>query len=255
MATAPNSDNYTLGRGRLLFNRKVNGAFTGLRDLGNATGFSLSSATEKLDHYSNRQGIKVKDKSVLTSMAITGTFTLDEIMADNLAMTFLASITDVVQAASTGKTTSIASSKKGQYFQLGDQFVKESTIAVASVTPEKTYVVGTDYTIHGPSGQIFITPNSTIADGTALTVTYDTLAKTFKKLNAFDESAVVGELHFISEAAVGTNMQVRMWNVTLMPSGDTGFISDEWNSLEFSLELSSDEANHALFPYMEIIVE
>ena len=99
MATAPNSDNYTLGRGRLLFNRKVNGAFTGLRDLGNATNFTLSMSTEKLDHYSNRQGIRVKDKSVLTSMAITGSFTLDEIMADNLAMTFLASITDVTQTA------------------------------------------------------------------------------------------------------------------------------------------------------------
>ena len=254
MATAPNSDNYTLGRGRLLFNRKVNGAFTGLRDLGNATNFTLSMSTEKLDHYSNRQGIRVKDKSVLTSMAITGAFTLDEIMADNLAMTFLASITDVTQTAEVDQTTAIAKSKKGHYFQLDDKFIDEDSVVVADATP-KTYTVGTDYTIHGPSGQLFITAGSTIADDTALTVTYDTLAKTYKKLNAFDENSVEGELHFISDAAVGTNMQARMWNVTLMPSGDTGFISDEWNSLEFSLELSSDEANHALFPYMELIVE
>ena len=254
MATAPNSDNYTLGRGRLLFNRKVNGDFTGLRDLGNATNFTLSMSTEKLDHYSNRAGIRVKDKSVLTSMAITGAFTLDEIMADNLAMTFLASITDVTQTAEVDQTTKIAKSKKGHYFQLDDKFIDEDSVVVADATP-KTYTVGTDYTIHGPSGQLFITAGSTIADDTALTVTYDTLAKTYKKLNAFDENSVEGELHFISDVAVGTNMQARMWNVTLMPSGDTGFISDEWNSLEFSLELSSDEANHALFPYMELIVE
>ena len=254
MATAPNSDNYTLGRGRLLFNRKVNGAFTGLRDLGNATNFTLSMSTEKLDHYSNRQGIRVKDKSVLTSMAITGSFTLDEIMADNLAMTFLASITDVTQTAEVDQTTAIAKSKKGHYFQLDDKFIDEDSVVVTDATP-KTYTVGTDYTIHGPSGQLFITAGSTIADNTALTVTYDTLEKTYKKLNAFDENSVEGELHFISDVAVGTNMQARMWNVTMMPSGDTGFISDEWNSLEFSLELSSDEANHALFPYMELIVE
>lgn len=254
MATAPNSDNYTLGRGRLLFNRKVNGAFTGLRDLGNATNFTLSMSTEKLDHYSNRAGIRVKDKSVLTSMAITGAFTLDEIMADNLAMTFLASITDVTQTAKVDQTAGIAKSKKGHYFQLDDKFIDEDSVVVTDATP-KIYKVGTDYTIHGPSGQLFITAGSTIADGTALKVTYDTLAKTYKKLNAFDENSVEGELHFISDVAVGTNMQARMWSVTLMPSGDTGFISDEWNSLEFSLELSSDAANHPLFPYMELIVE
>ena len=254
MATAPNSDNYTLGRGRLLFDRKVNGAFTGLRDLGNATNFTLSMSTEKLDHYSNRAGIRVKDKSVLTSMAITGAFTLDEIMADNLAMTFLASITDVKQVAEQDQTTEIAKSKKGHYFQLDNKFIDEDSVVVTDATP-KIYKVGTDYTIHGPSGQLFITAGSTIANGTALTVTYDTLAKTYKKLNAFDENSVEGELHFISDVAVGTNMQARMWSVTLMPSGDTGFISDEWNSLEFSLELSSDETNHPLFPYMELIVE
>lgn len=256
MSIAPNADNYTLGRGRLLFNRKnSDGSYQGMRDLGNANNFVLSISVDKLDHYSNRSGIRVKDKSVTLGVNINGSFNLDEINAENLAMTFLASITEIVQTAEVGQSYTIEASKKGQYFETGDVFLDAGTVVVTSDGGGTTYTLGTDYTVLDKSGQIFIMANSSIADDTQLEVTYNTLAKTYKKLNAYDDTAVEGILYFISDSSVGSNMQMRMWAVTLMPSGDAGMISEEWNSLDFEVEIGSDEANHPLFPYMECIVE
>lgn len=254
MTTAPSSDNYTLGRGRLAFNRKVDGVFQGLRDLGNATDFSITTSTEKKEHYGSRKGLKVKDKSVVVSMSINGKFTLDEIVPDNLAMALMASVTKVVQTAAQEETqTFTASSKKGGYLQLADYFI-DPTEANFTLTVElAAKTMGTDFTVDGPSGQIFILPGSTIADGSTCVVTYDTLAKTYWKLNAFNSSSVEGELHFISDNPVGANIHARIWNATISPSGDIGLISDDWSSLAFELELGDDSANHALFPYMEVV--
>lgn len=253
MPTAPNSENYTLGRGRLAFNRKVNGSFTGLRDLGNATDFTINVTTEKKDHYSSRQGLKVKDASVVVSMTVTGSFTLDEIMDENLALTLMASITEVEQTAATGKTHQATGVKIGHYIQLPDYFIDGSTVVVEVGATAKT--VGTDYTVDANAGQLFIPATSTILPTDTVDITYSTAAKTFKKLNAFDESSVEGELHFISNVGVGTNMQARIWKAILSPSGDLGLISDDWSSLKFDLELGDDSANHPLFPYMEMIIE
>jgi hypothetical protein len=257
MSIAPSADNYTLGRGRLLFNRKDSeGAFLGMRDLGNCPNFSMAVSVDKLEHYSNRSGLKVKDKSVITGMNVSSKFTLDEINAENIAMSLMASIETIIQTAEAGVTKTITASKKGQYFELGKLFVDTTgTITCTSDAGGTTHVNGTDYTIEPKSGKIFIMANSGIADDTELEVTFDTLDKSYYKLSAFDESAVEGELHFISDAAVGNNQQVKIWSVSLMPSGEMGFISEEWNSMEFECEIQKDEENHPLFPYMETIVE
>jgi len=255
MSIAPSSDNYTLGRGRLAFNRVVNGTPAGLRDLGNAIDFNLSVSSEKKDHFSSRKGIKVKDKSVVVSMTVTGSFTLDEIMPDNLALTLLASVTKVTQTAAQNKTkTFTTASKKGHYLQLDDYFVDETPANFSLTVSAAAKTNGVDYVLDGKSGQIFIPATSTIADASTCVVEYDTLAKTFYKLNAFDENAIEGELHFIGDPAVGNPIQARMWKVTLAPSGDFGLISDDWSNLKFEVELGSDETNHPLFPYMEVIM-
>ncbi len=255
MRITPSADNYALLRGRLLFNRKVNGVFQGLRDLGNATDFTLTTATDKLDHYSMQSGVSVKDKSVIKSASITGSFTLEEIVAENLALSFLADIVEVTRAASpTDETFNIAAVKKGYRYQLPDVFVDPGTsFSITKKGGGPAYVKGTDYTIHGPSGQIYITANSPMATHD-VDVKYRKLAKTYQKLNAFKETSISGELHFISDVSEGTNLQNRIWSVTLTPDGDTGLISEEWAKLKFGVEINSDAANHPNYPYMEVIV-
>ena len=89
MTIAPSSENYTLGKGRVLFNSI---------DLGNVPAFKLNIALEKLQHYSSRSGLRSLDKTVFTSVTPMATFSIDEMSADNVAMSMLGTATKVVQA-------------------------------------------------------------------------------------------------------------------------------------------------------------
>lgn len=102
MATAPSTDNYTLGKGVVYFNQKnSSGVYLGERDLGNAPNFSFNVSLEKLEHYSSRGGIRSKDKEIVSQMTPAVAFTLDEINKENIALLTLGDITEVSQSAGT----------------------------------------------------------------------------------------------------------------------------------------------------------
>jgi hypothetical protein len=80
-----------LGKGILKFDRfDAQGLPTGLRDLGNAPNFTIQPVLETLEHFSSREGIKKKDKTVIVSAGLTVKFTLDEFDRKNLALAMMA---------------------------------------------------------------------------------------------------------------------------------------------------------------------
>jgi len=100
MSNAPNPNNYSLGRGKLFFDKKMpDGSYEGERDLGNCPNFTVNIATEKLDHFNSRSGLKSKDKTVVLQITPAGAITLDEPNGDNLALTFMTDPTSVTQTA------------------------------------------------------------------------------------------------------------------------------------------------------------
>lgn len=107
MANAPNTENYTLGKGIIFFNQLVGGVYQGERDLGNAPSFSFSLATEKLEHYSSRGGLRAKDKEIISQITPSLSFTLDEINKENLALLTLGAIESVTQLAGVASAVSV----------------------------------------------------------------------------------------------------------------------------------------------------
>lgn len=92
MATAHSTELYSLGKGILSFDRLVGGTPSGLRDMGNATAFTIQPTIEKLEHFSSREGVKKKDKTAILSAALSVKFTLDEYDKENLAMALFGSV-------------------------------------------------------------------------------------------------------------------------------------------------------------------
>lgn len=88
---------YTLGKGKLMF--KPDGE-TNYIDLGNAPAFGITLATDKLEHVSSRAGLSLKDKELISKMTMTGSFTLDEPIVENLKM--------FVMASAAAETTQVA---------------------------------------------------------------------------------------------------------------------------------------------------
>ena len=330
MAQTSSPENYSLGRGRLYFNRKLaSGLYDGERDLGNAPDFSVNVQVDWLEHFSSRSGLKSKDKRIAQQITPEFSFMLDEIVAENLSMTFLAEIKDRVQAAVASQMVTVVA-KKSRFVELGKRYVVpigtvttlvlsantgnftvgeiiNNTDGVGSATVESwtsgtktltltgvtgvfplgddilgatsaatgtsagapvvtpgtilvqkgavTLVANTDYTIDSKTGRIYFVPTSvTVMDGDSITVTFGNQAKTETELNGFKEYQVEGVFRFVSDNPTGENMEIQMWNATLSPDGDTGFIGDKWTEVKFKGEMLKDEAGHPDSPYCSIIM-
>jgi hypothetical protein len=86
MPVSPSTDNYYVGKGKISF--KLTGAAT-FRDLGNVTELETTPNLTTLEHFSSREGVKKKDKEVVTEKKLTVRLVMDEWTADNLAMALL----------------------------------------------------------------------------------------------------------------------------------------------------------------------
>src|SRR3954465_9200635 len=89
MPVSPSTENYYVGKGKLSF--KPTGATT-FRDLGNVTELETSPNLTTLEHFSSREGVKKKDKEVVTEKKMTVTMVMDEWTSENLAMALLGDI-------------------------------------------------------------------------------------------------------------------------------------------------------------------
>lgn len=150
---ASSTDNYSLGKGIVSFNQLIDGVSYGYLDLGNCPEFTFNVSIDKLDHYSSRGGLRAKDKSVISEITPTVSFTLDEINADNLGLLTFADKTTVTQkvALVTGETHKAMKDRKIKLNNKGFyQSIMLSDLVVAS-TPATPATIG-DTITGGTSG-------------------------------------------------------------------------------------------------------
>jgi hypothetical protein len=86
MTDAPSISNYYIGKGIVSFKKDGDAEF---RDLGNVPEFEWTPAIEKLDHFSSREGVKSKDRSVVLSVSGSVRLVMDEWDPKNLAIALL----------------------------------------------------------------------------------------------------------------------------------------------------------------------
>jgi hypothetical protein len=89
MPVSPSTGNYYVGKGKISF--KPTGAAT-FRDLGNVTELETTPNLTTLEHFSSREGVKKKDKEVVTEKKLTVRLVMDEWTAENLAMALLGDV-------------------------------------------------------------------------------------------------------------------------------------------------------------------
>lgn len=79
-----NVEDYVVGKGILSIAEFSGGTPGGYVDVGNCPTFELEPGIKRLDHFSSRGGLKVKDKNPITESVYTAKFDLDEVSAVNL---------------------------------------------------------------------------------------------------------------------------------------------------------------------------
>ncbi len=222
---------YTLGRGMLLF--KPAGE-TGFEDFGNVKDFSLTVATEKLEHYSTASGIKVKDAEIVKSQAFNVSFEIDELRIETLEKFALASRTDVSIAAGSVVDEAVNNVKQGLWYKLAHEKIKRTPAPVITddAAFPTTYVEGVDYEIDYEAGAIYIIPNGNIANGTNLRINYSYDALTKTTLRSGEKFQIVGTLWFKGDPPKGQVLDV-IGDVSLTPAGELKLIGDDWLSVKF----------------------
>ena len=89
MPVSPSTDNYYVGKGKISFKAVDEMTF---RDLGNVSSLETAPNLTTLEHFSSREGVKKKDKEVVTEKKMTVTMVMDEWTAENLAMALLGDV-------------------------------------------------------------------------------------------------------------------------------------------------------------------
>jgi len=268
MAIAPNTDNYTLGKGVVYFDQLISGVYQGERDLGNAPAFTFNIALEKLEHFSSRGGLKAKDKEIISQITPGLAFTLDEINKENLALLTLGDISTVTQTGATIEDEQIVA-HLGTRMVLAERGISVVTVCDDAV-PTVTYVEGlasnplANYEVSttlkdDKMGRILIHEDQSgcaesITEGQTLFVNYTSAALTYTNIAMFENTQVVGRLRFVSDNPAGDQQELEVWSVSLTPSGDTALIGDDWSTLGFVGEILKDETNHASSPYANIMM-
>lgn len=236
---------YVYGSGEIYFapfkpGTQIAGA---LRYLGNTPEFTLTSETEKLDHFDSDHGLKIKDDSVDIETNRSGTIVTDNIDYDNLSMLFLGTTSSITNASATASIDNIASVEFGTY-QLGvtpalpTGVRKVSNVVVTDGTagPTVTYVAGVDYVVDGDRGMIRFLEGGSLEIGDPVKITYDNAASTRKQVMASNKT-VEGKVWFKSFNAKGPLHDYLIPWTKFSPNGDFNLKGDEWQQLPFSVEV------------------
>jgi hypothetical protein len=241
----PSSDNVTFGRGKVLFSPFVASAYTGqFRHLGNCDTFSIGMAPEKiqLTDYTTETSAPYKEVVKKTEMPIK--ISGFEFSSFNMKMAFMGSLTGLTQTASTETLETIATAAltglKGSFFRTSKKSITSPTMLQGT----NTLVSGTDYSIEDAAGGLvkIIPSGVTVADGTALRLTYIAAAVTRDKVHAGVVTSLAGRLLFIPDNTTGPDNEVVVWNASITPDGEIPFIGDDWLKWNLSGSVQSDTA-------------
>lgn len=254
---APNTRDYTLGRGRLYFGKLTAAGLVdsdGFRDLGNVPEFTTTMAVEDITHQSSRSGLKITDARCTISQEIGLGFQLDESNLTNLAdwlaattesynnphdTTFAAADAIVSSSIKLGRWYELKDDTGARVYDLGATGVVITLVEDPGGTPAA--LVANDYEIDLQMGLVrFLgTGTSTLTDGLEIGFGITTGASTpqdIDQVNALKVSQVQGTLIFIQENACdGDNKtEYRFHKVTLTADGDFSGISDEFATMNFT---------------------
>lgn len=241
------TNDYTLGKGKFYFRRFQPGTQTpepgGFRRLGNVPEATVTRNLEKLEHTSSEGGVNMKDAAVDTANDQNLAFTTDNVSLDNLAMWFMSSVSEIVEAGGTVQDEPLGDFGMDSYAQLGETTTTPQGVRnVSAVTLEgkvaaaatAELVEGTHYRVDLKRGLV----EFLVDDLTDVTATYTVTAGT-RKVVLDGNQTIEGELKFFADNPKGSNKDTHWPYVQLSPDGDYALIGTDWQTVGFAVSVLS----------------
>lgn len=247
----PRIKNYTLGAGKLYFDRMdADGNLTGEFYIGNTTSLTGSTDETREEHFSSDEASRDKDASVVTQSDQTVGFTTDDIQPENLAMLWKGTAETLAVASATAQVNNLTVNR-GRWYQLGVSPTSPTgarSVTITSVTNDAATPVavpggagGANYEVDLELGRIFIKEDAPdIADGDIIIVTFNIAAHSRTVIISKGET-IRGALRYIADNTAGVNRDDYWPLVELSPDGDYEFKADSWSEMSFTGEVLKKE--------------
>jgi hypothetical protein len=245
-----------LGKGSILFDRfDVNGLPTGKMPFGNCHKFEISLKDDRAELYQslNKNSSLIANalKKRTISLSITGTDFRSDMVAIALMSGGKTLLETSVATVAAEVLASATATKHGRYFRLESRNVDNVTTPPVLTNDAIVLTVGTDYVVVDPiEGLIYFPTGSAVNEAFAVTCTYHVLAGELDQVAPATEPQILGQLDFIPDPTDGQAIGVEVWRVNLYPSGQVGFIADDYGNWTLDGAILDDTANHPEAPYL-----
>lgn len=265
--------NYVLANGRIEFNKfpiengvEQKAKAQGFRYLGASTEMNLTQENETLEHKSTECGFNVTDEEIITSSSLTGSFTLDNISTENLAMFFAGDAEKQTQTAATGKKE-VVKLHPALGYRLGVDANNPNGVFDAVITKIETFaneddaktgnsVVATlqadvDYEFAPEMAYLMIGDRNTTTKvdvaGTWAVITYD-IKQSMREVVITKNQSIVGSLMFRGCNAKGENRTYYLPKVRLSANGDFSLKGGtEWSTMGFKITALQEDGAAMLY--------
>ncbi len=247
-----------IGGGRVFFNdgAQDGGVGNGFLDLGNTPSISVSKNITEIEHfgYNTTAKARQKDLNIVTDLAMSLNFTIDELTAEAWNILLFGSGTTSQVQAGASVVDEVATAPV-----LLDRsiFTAQSNISslvvdddAASASP---FVVDTDYElINAETGEIKILSTGSITTGMSLYLTYTSAAKTRSKVVPGADPSIKGSARFEFTAQNGLNVTWTIENCELKPDGDSALSSTEASEVALILNILTDKTVTTSEPFGDV---
>jgi hypothetical protein len=148
MTLRTHTNDYQFGRGELsVAILSATGVPEGRRFIGNSPGFTLSVASEKIQHFSSTSGVAKKDLEVTKSVDFAGQIVCDDISAENLALVFAGAVETVTQTSTpvtnerigANASTNIQAIRSDREYQIGKSSSNPTGVRKISAVTVSSY--------------------------------------------------------------------------------------------------------------------
>jgi hypothetical protein len=235
------SNDYTIGRGKLLF--KLDGT-NGYLDLGNCPDFKITVGTETKEHYSSRSGLQVKDLEIVTRQTATGSFTIDEPVIENIRLFIMSTAVASIDQTGGSWTSEAMTVYHDLWIDMGKKVL--DTIVIKGTGGSPTYVLDTDYEIDLNDGLLKALSTGAISDAESVEVSGNYGTVTINRVQSAQATTVKGHVLFVGNPPAGRKLDV-LGYASLLPEGDFQLIGEDWTEMAFTMEFLSNSTYNGLF--------
>lgn len=224
-------DQRVVGRGKLYFEPE-NSSTPGERYIGNTPSLSISRKIRTVGASKSVRGVLVETDPKVIGEEYAVSFATDNISDRNLEMWFGK---QSIKRQEFGTFTTNVTVWRGNYYQLGATVsdpVGYAQLFSASVTLDGVDVTS-DCEVDLITGRLYIPSDSTIGDGSQLTVT-GLKPQTFASTSTPSASEVIGKLRFVSDNPTLRQLSILWPKVALVPDSDFDIkAASSWANLSF----------------------